>query len=278
MNYRHAYHAGSFADVFKHILLMLVIESLLKKEKPFCYLDTHAGIGKYDLKSIEAEKTREFETGIGRLLLATTKVPQSVADYCQIVKNHNQNGVLKWYPGSPRIVRPMLRPNDKMILTELHPIDCLTLKEEFKHDKQVAVHLLDGYQGLKAFLPPNPRRGVVLIDPPYEDANEFNLIVKNLLIALDRWSQGIFLIWYPVKNRYQITNFEQKLKKSHICNVLMTELNLYPDDAPLALNGSGMVVINPPWKLAQKLSEILPWLLHTLDKTGRGSYRIEHIA
>ncbi|MBA2653800.1 MAG: 23S rRNA (adenine(2030)-N(6))-methyltransferase RlmJ [Gammaproteobacteria bacterium] len=274
MNYRHAFHAGNFADVFKHICLILVIESLLAKEKPFCYIDTHAGIGKYDLTSIQAKKTGEFAAGIGTLMAIKGKKPTEIKHYLQIVKSMNKENSLKYYPGSPRIVRALLRPEDKMILTELHPADYQLLKEEFKYDPQVGVHLQNGYQGLKAFLPPTPRRGVVLIDPPYEDKNEFDEIIKSLQMALMRW-QGIYLIWYPVKNRIQINQFERNLKKLSLKNLLICELNLFPDDAPFALNGSGMVIVNPPWKLQEKLNEVLPQLLNILDSENRGNYRLE---
>lgn len=277
MNYRHAYHAGNFADVFKHVLLILVIDTLLAKEKPFCYLDTHAGIGRYNLKSDEAQKTKEFEVGIAQIMKQTTQKPQVIEQYLQIVQSLNPDGDLKYYPGSPRIARALLRPNDKMILTELHPIDFKLLKEEFKNDKQVAVHLLDGYLGLKAFLPPEPRRGLVLIDPPFEASNEFSIIVQSLMMAIKRWREGIYLVWYPIKDRDHINSFEQLLRRELNTDILLCELNLYPDDSPLALNGSGMAIINPPWKFKEKASDIIPWLLKSLDKQNRGHYRIAQL-
>jgi 23S rRNA (adenine2030-N6)-methyltransferase len=275
LNYRHAYHAGSFADVFKHVVLIALINSLLTKDKPFCYFDTHAGIGRYTLRSFEAQKTKEYETGIGKIIKIRDRKPAAIDQYLKFVRSINPTGVLEVYPGSPRIVRSLLRPDDKMILTELHPDDYLVLKKEFKQDPQVGVHHLDGYQGLKAFLPPKVRRGLVFIDPPFENSQEFEHIAKNLSLALQRWEQAIYAIWYPVKNRRVIDRFEQQLHRKHIHNCIHTELCLYPDDSPLALNGSGLLIVNPPWQFEEKLREILPWLLEKLDLEGRGHYRIE---
>jgi 23S rRNA (adenine2030-N6)-methyltransferase len=278
MNYRHIYHAGNFADVYKHIVLILVLNSLLKKDKPFCYVDTHAGIGRYNLASSEARKTKEFVLGVQYLLKNQDPKPLAVENYIRVVKETNPSSSLKYYPGSPRIARAFLRSQDRMILTELHPIDAKSLKQEFQHDKQVSVHLLDGYQALKAFLPPSPRRGMVLIDPPYENPNEFQDLLKGLQVALARWRTGIYLAWYPVKNRTEINAFFHRLKRTGIQNILVTEFNLYPDDSPLALNGSGLVIINPPWQLKKHLAEIMPWLLNELDKKKQGNYRLESIA
>lgn len=277
MNYRHAFHAGHFADVFKHVALILLLESLLTKDKPFCYLDTHAGTGRYDLKSREALKTKESETGIVELMGIKGKKPKVITQYLHLVSHFNESKQLRYYPGSPRIARSLLRPDDKMILTELHPEDARTLKNEFKHDKQTSVHLLDGYQGLKAFLPPNPRRGLVLIDPPFENPKEFDVLIKSLKMAIQRWSTGIYMVWYPVKTRYLITAFERKLKNLSAKEILIAELCLFPDDSPLALNGSGLAIINPPWQFEKKLQEVLPWLLTALDKNKIGHFRLDKI-
>lgn len=272
MNYRHAYHAGHFADVFKHIVLVTVVQALQKKDKPLCYLDTHAGIGLYNLTGAEAQKTKEYQTGIGQIIDNTSKKPSEIEAYLNTVRALNTDGKLACYPGSPSVVQAMLRPADKMILTELHPTDFKALKTVFKGDKQVATHHLDGYQGLKAFLPPNPRRGLVLIDPPYESTAEFETILKNLRMALDRWKEGVYLIWYPVKSRPEINYFEHQLDRKIREPYIITEFNLFPDDSPFLLNGSGMVIINPPWQLADKLKPILSWLAQTLDKDNKGNY------
>lgn len=274
MNYRHAYHAGSFADVFKHIIEVTVISILAKKDKPFCYLDTHAGIGKYELTGSEAQKTKEYESGIAKIINKDKKKPAEIEQYLSIVRSMNERNKLSCYPGSPEIVRAMLRPEDKMILTELHPLDHKTLKDNFWNDPQVAVHLADGYQSLKAFLPPTPRRGMVLIDPPYENKTEFDILLKNLTMALKRWSTGIYLIWYPVKNRPQINFFHHQLERKIKCPFIITEFNLYPDDSPYLINGSGMIIVNPPWQLDKKIKEILSWLTQELDKEQLGNTKL----
>ncbi len=193
MNYQHAYHAGSFSDVFKHILLVLLIEALQQKDKPFCYLDTHAGAGCYDLRIEPVQKTREYLEGIA-LLFAQTSVPDLVQNYLNIIKHFNPNGLLHYYPGSPAIVQQLLRRQDRMVLCEIAPAVCQELRRFFKHEPRVAVHQQDGFQALKAFLPPPEKRGLVLIDPAYEQENEFEQIIKGLKLAWQRWPQGIYTV------------------------------------------------------------------------------------
>ncbi len=272
MNYSHAYHAGSFADVFKHVVVCMILDSLQKKDTPFCYLDTHAGEGQYLLSASRSQKTKEYEAGI-QLLFGAPNPPKIIKRYLQIVNRLNAKEG-QYYPGSPLIARSIIRQKDRLILCELNKNYAESLKILFKKDNQVAVHCQDGYPLLKALLPPTPRRGMVLIDPPYEDIKEFSLIIKNVTIALQRWPQGIYVIWYPIKDRRRIQLFEQHLKKI-TKHLLMTELSLYPDDSPIALNGSGLAIINPPWQLTEGLRSILPWLLNTLDVKKSGSFRIE---
>lgn len=269
MNYRHSYHAGNFADVFKHAILTLLIQALRQKEKAFCYFDTHAGIGIYDLHDETAQKTQEFASGIARLLLQNN-FPTEITDYLNCIKNLNsawhesQKTLPQFYPGSPTIVRHLLRPQDKMILTELHEQDFQQLKQAFHRDQQVIVHHQNGYQALKAYLPPIERRGLVLIDPPYEQTDEFDRIYTALQNALRRWATGIYAIWYPIKERAPIKHFHQTLKTSGIKNILIAELSIYPEDAPLSLNGCGLAIINPPWQLDKQLASLLPWLWQAL--------------
>lgn len=276
MNYRHLYHAGNFADVFKHIILTLLIVNLKNKDKAFCYLDTHAGIGFYDLSLTEAQKTHEYESGILKLL-QQKNFPTEFTDYLKIINlvNKNSKNDLQFYPGSPLIVKYLLRPQDRMILCELHPEDVQLLKQEFMQDKQAAVHHMDGYQALKAFLPPAEKRGLVFIDPPFEQPNEFDTLKTWLDFVYQRWPTGIYAVWYPRKDIPQVKKFLQSLQNSQWSKILVIELNIYPEDSPQGLNGCGMVIINPPWKLDEELKKIMPWLLKVLAGSENGNFRVD---
>jgi 23S rRNA (adenine2030-N6)-methyltransferase len=267
MNYRHAYHAGNFADVVKHAALTLVLDHLRKKDAPFCVVDTHAGIGCYDLKSVEAGKTGESVDGIVRLL-GGTPLPSSFDSYLSALRAVNPDWPqLRFYPGSPRIARALLRPDDRLVLVELHPDDARALKREFARDPQVGVHADDAYAALKALLPPKERRGLVLIDPPFEVTDEFQRIVKGLAQALRRWPTGIYGIWYPIKDPDPIERFlGEIINLGRPC--LTAELFRYPTDDPLRLNGSGLLLINPPWQLDDTLAEMLPVLANRLGAAG----------
>jgi 23S rRNA (adenine2030-N6)-methyltransferase len=280
LSYRHGFHAGNFADVFKHVVLTLLIDALKRKETPFCYLDTHAGAGRYDLGSAHAQKNREHTEGIGRLW-KVRDAPPEIRDYLAIVRAFNgeessgKRVPLRYYPGSPRLVRALLRPQDRMVLTELHPTDFETLKEEFAGDRQVAVHHLDGYQGLKSFLPPKERRGLVLIDPAFEDSEEFKQLAGHLQTAVHRWTTGIYAIWYPLVADYPLARFHRAIKNSGIPKVLLIELSVYPEDNPVGLNGSGVLIVNPPWLIDEQLEGLLPRLWKSLSVNGQGGYRME---
>lgn len=284
MNYRHIYHAGNFADVFKHCVLIMLLQHLLRKDKPIFYLDTHAGIGKYDLTADNAQKTKEYENGIGRLYGKSMdgECPQVVQDYLQIVKKINPDSSAlnypKFYPGSPLLVKSLLREQDKMVLIEMHSQDILELKKQFRRDRQVAVHHIDGFQGLKAFLPPKIGRGLILIDPAYEDKNEFAKIINSVAIALDRYPLGIYVLWYPIKDRLVVDNFYRDLKMLSAKEVLITELAIDPNSSVVAEGGlasSGMVIINPPWQFANKLKPVLEYLSSVLAVDEKlGKYRI----
>lgn len=282
MNYRHIYHAGNFADVFKHCVLLLLIESLLHKDKPFCYVDTHAGIGIYDLQSEFAQKTLEYSLGVAHILdCAAQDIPPELAPYLAAIKQLNfpfvtmpLNGSnLRFYPGSPYLVRSLLRAHDRMILTELHKEDVLQLKQVFARDKQVAVHHCDGYQGLKAFLPPRERRGLVLIDPAFEQKNEFELILAALQTALSRWQSGIYAIWYPITDFALVSNFRRFLRKMSV-PVLICEMTINKQTALKEFVGCGFAIINPPWQLDKKLQRVLPWLWKALSINQQGAVEI----
>jgi 23S rRNA (adenine2030-N6)-methyltransferase len=273
MNYRHSYHAGNFADVFKHIILMALTSTLLRKDKAFCYLDTHAGIGLYDLRSNAAQKSQEFVNGIQKVR-EQKDPPPLIQEYLRCV----QTLPAHHYPGSPYIVQQLLRPQDRMVLTELHGEDWQQLKNNFYYDKQVAVHHHDAYQALKAFLPPKERRGLVLIDPPYEIPNELTQITTALTEAVKRWDTGIYALWYPIKERRSIERFHQTLKQKISQPMLVVELSIYPENLNTHLNGNGMLIVNPPWQIDQQIKDVLPWLWKTLSPTGQGRYDIKALA
>ncbi|HMA48622.1 MAG TPA: 23S rRNA (adenine(2030)-N(6))-methyltransferase RlmJ [Magnetospirillaceae bacterium] len=265
MNYRHAYHAGNFADVHKHAILALLLAHLRRKETPFHVLDTHAGIGRYDLSGVEAGKTSEFEGGIARLLAGPDHPLLSA--YLDLVRAENQPGELRFYPGSPALTRALLRPDDRLTLVELHPEDAATVRDLFKRDRQVIIREEDAYQALRACLPPKERRGLVLIDPPYEVKDEFQRMVKGMAEALRRWPTGIYALWYPIKSPAEVARFKDELVNfGKPC--LTAELMLRVPEDETKLNGSGMALINPPWQLDEQLASLLPLLHKSLGCQG----------
>lgn len=273
MNYRHAYHAGNFADVQKHAVLALVIEHLKRKDAPFRYVDTHAGIGAYDLGSVQAGKTGEWQDGIGRVL-AEAAPPAELAPYLAAVEAINPGGGVLHYPGSPAVVAALARPMDKLALCELHPEDADTLRRRFRADGRVGVHHMDGYTALKAMLPPPERRGLVLIDPPFEVRDEFTQMRKGLASALKRWPIGMYALWYPIKAREPVARFHADLTMLGLPKALVAEVMIRRDDAPDRLNGAGLVLVNPPWKLDEALESLLPWLARVLAP-GTGLHRLD---
>ncbi len=277
MNYRHAYHAGNFADVVKHAALALIIERLKGKEAPFCVIDTHAGLGRYDLSAPEAQKTGEFRDGILRLLERDPKaLPAELEPYLAVVRALNRGSAqLRWYPGSPRLSLDLLRPQDRLMLLELHPDDARTLSGLFAGDARVSVHNADGYVGLKAFLPPKERRGLVLVDPPFERKDEFARLARGLRQAHRRWATGHYLLWYPIKGRAPVAAFHEALKAAGIVRILIAELLLRPPTDPERLNGCGLVLVNPPWRLDGALSALLPKLAALFGAARGAGARVE---
>ncbi len=273
LSYRHGFHAGNFIDVHKHITLMLLLESLKKKDTPFCYIDTHAGAANYDLRSDFAQKNREYETGIGRLW-GLNKLPSWIAAYLDAVKTVNpdlqkdQNGP-RYYPGSPVIARRMLRSQDRMILMELHNTEAPILKEYFKDDPQVSVHHRDGFEGLGGMVPSREKRGLVLVDPAYEVKGEFDRVVEVLTDAWNKWPAGVYAVWYPVQKKQPVPRFHYDLRNSGMKKIYLHEFSVIPDAAPNRLSGTGMVIINPPWKFDKQIKAVLHWLVPVLD---RGSH------
>lgn len=279
MNYRHAFHAGNFADVFKHSILIGLIESLKAKQTPFAFMDTHSGRGRYQLDGNEAKRTGEAADGIQRLFSAS-RAPTLVHVYVNLVRSLNAGHEdLSIYPGSPLIASLLMREIDCGTLCELQPEECLALKSLFRGDARMSVHGRDGYAAMGALLPPRERRGLVLIDPPFEaQDDEFRIIEKALAEALKRWATGIYAIWYPIKLRQQVQPFHRWLARSGFGKVLVAELLLHPDNSALRLNGCGMVIINPPWKFDRQLEELLPALQQLLSQGRFGQHRIEWLA
>lgn len=275
MNYRHIYHAGNFADVVKHAVLCRLMAALKRKDKPFHVLDTHAGLGSYDLESIEARKTGEAALGIGRLLAASDP-PELLSPYLDAVRALNGES-LRWYPGSPRLIRALLRPGDRLAAVELHPADARALADEFKGDRQVKVHELDGYHALKAFLPPSERRGLILIDPPFEVSDEFERLAEGLAAAHRRFAGGIFVVWYPIKDQAPVARFHQAMIASGLRRLLAVELRIWNGDDADRLNGSGLLIVNPPFGLVDELRILLPYLARLLAREGEGGWRIEEL-
>jgi 23S rRNA (adenine2030-N6)-methyltransferase len=277
MNYKHIYHAGGFSDVAKHVILLALLSALKRKDKPFCYIDTHAGSGYYDLFSSTAKKTNEFQMGIEKIIDAPHP-PKLIKEYLSCIHEinnkltHSTYASLRYYPGSPLIARHLLRAHDHIIACELHPEEYQLLRNTFNMDKQVAIHHTDGFLGLKAFLPPKENRGLILIDPPYEDPDEFTQIVHTLPMALKRFAGGIYAIWYPIKEQSHIERFYRTLRHTVKEDVLIVELTIYPD-IPNHLNGCGLAIINPPWQFDVDLNNILPWLWKALTINNQGQYR-----
>ncbi|VEI59022.1 putative DNA methylase, N-6 adenine-specific [Pasteurella multocida] len=277
LSYRHSFHAGNHADVLKHIVLMLIIESLQQKEKGFYYLDTHAGVGRYRLFSEESEKTAEFEEGIGRLWQCDD-LPEEVARYIELIKKFNYGGKeLRYYAGSPLIAATMLRPQDRALLTELHPSDFPLLRNNFKEFENITTKRDNGFIQVKATLPPKERRGLVLIDPPYELKEDYDLVVNTIEEGYKRFATGVYAIWYPVVLRQQVKRMVRNLENTGIRKILQIELAVRPDTEQRGMTASGMIVINPPWTLEQQMKKILPYLTKNLIPEGTGSWSVNWI-
>jgi 23S rRNA (adenine2030-N6)-methyltransferase len=268
MNYRHIFHAGNIGDTVKHGVLTLSIEHLRGKESPFCVLDTHAGIGIYDLQDERAAKTGEAKDGILKLLGAP-RIPE-LAGYYAVLKKLNLDWGgesaegFRYYPGSPLVARHLLRPQDRLVACELHEEDAEELRRQLFPYRRAQTHCRDGYEALAAFLPPAEKRGLVLIDPPFEQPDEFDRIAKALKNAHARWPQGMLMLWYPVKERPAIWRFHEALIASGIPKILMAEFVYNEETQADRLNGSGLILVNPPWRMDEKLRQLFPALHQAL--------------
>ncbi|WP_145475921.1 23S rRNA (adenine(2030)-N(6))-methyltransferase RlmJ [Yersinia similis] len=269
LSYRHSFHAGNHADVLKHTVQSLIIEAMKEKEKPFLYLDTHAGAGRYQLSGEHAERTGEYLDGIGKLW-QRDDLPADLAPYMSAINYFNRGEKLRYYPGSPLIARHLLREDDKIHLTELHSSDYPLLRNEFAKDERAKVQRADGYQQLKSQLPPLSRRGFVLIDPPYEMKTDYQDVVKGIQEGYKRFATGTYALWYPVVLRQQIKRLLRDLEATSIRRILQIELAVRPDSDQHGMTASGMIVINPPWKLEQQMNSLLPWLHKALVPSGHG--------
>jgi 23S rRNA (adenine2030-N6)-methyltransferase len=277
MNYRHAFHAGNHADVFKHVVLLGLIEALKRKDAPFVVLDTHAGRGRYALHDNPARKTGEADAGVARVLGARTD-SVAIRRYQDALRHCNPDGGLRIYPGSPMLSAMALRADDRLVCYETQPDEARALSALFARDHRVHVQNGDGYAAIKALLPPKPRRGLVFIDPPYETQEaEFGAVLAALGEGLQRWPQGIFSVWFPIKQRRNLQRFLRAVAKLPPQDILLAELLIRPDDSPLRLNGSGMLVLNPPWKLDAEIAAALPQLAIELGEAG-ASHRLEWLS
>ncbi len=279
MNYRHAYHAGNFADVVKHVVLTRIVDYLKRKDKGFRVIDTHAGRGLYDLSSLEAQKTREWQAGIGRVLGHAFR-PEAAAllsPYLEAVRAANPGGGVTHYPGSPWIVRHLLRRQDRLTAIEMHPEDAAALSRRFAGDIQTRVIELDGWLALGAHLPPKEKRGLVLVDPPFEAAGEFDRLVEGLTKAHRRWPGGIYALWYPIKDRRAVNAFRAALAETRIPKIVDIRFEIRPASSDQRLDGSGMVVVNAPFSLKAELDVLLPALSRVLSEPAGGSNRVVEI-
>ena len=280
MNYRHAFHAGNFADVVKHVVLSRVVAHLKDKPTAFRIVDTHAGAGVYDLASPEAERTGEWRDGIGRLIDAA--VPPALAallaPYLTAIAALNAGGPLRLYPGSPALVQAWLRDIDRLVACELEPAAAAALTAAFARDRRILVAAIDGWLALKAQLPPKERRGAVLIDPPFEAVGEFDRLTEALVTVHRRWASGIVVVWYPIKDRHDTDAFGRRLAGLGIAKILRAELTRARADARGGLDGTGLIVVNPPWRLEAELGLLLPWLAQVLAPDAAGNIRIDWLA
>ncbi|ASM52665.1 23S rRNA (adenine2030-N6)-methyltransferase [Pseudoalteromonas nigrifaciens] len=275
LSYRHSFHAGNPADVLKHLVLAQVLGYQTLKDKPLDYIDTHSGAGFFELAAADAQKTQEYQDGIEKLWQHTSK-HSALNDYIALIKSFNQTAKLEFYPGSPKIAEHFLRRQDKGWFFELHPRDLLLLEENMQGKRSIRVRGENGFAGLVGLLPPASRRACVLIDPPYEVKDDYDTVITTLMQAYQRFATGTYMIWYPVVDRSRIDNMEQDLIDSGMRNIQLFELATKADTDVHGMTASGMIVINPPWKLKQVMDEVLPELVSILSESS-GFYRSEQL-
>jgi len=278
LSYRHAFHAGNHADVLKHFILVCLLRHLALKDKPFWVVDTHAGAGAYGLDAGYATKNAEFEAGIARLW-TRGDLPPALADYVELVRGMNPPGELSFYPGSPYLAAKLLRPQDRLRLFEMHPTDVDLLGKTFQGDKRIIVTRGDGFAGLKALLPPPPRRALVLIDPSYEDKADYNRVVDALKDGLKRFPTGTYALWYPNLARPEAHRLPERLRAMKGIDWLDAGLSVRkPAPGEPGMSGSGLFIVNPPWTLAATLRQCLPVLKSALALADNAAFSIETAA
>ena len=276
LSYRHAFHAGNHADVLKHYVLSLVLDYMNKKVAPYWLIDTHAGAGMYGLDSLFARKNAEFEAGIARLF-AAVNLPEPLENFVNLIKSFNKNNVLNFYPGSPKIAESFLRQDDKLRLFELHPSDCKLLLENFSHHgRQTKIEMQDGFAGITACLPPPTKRGVVLIDPPYELKDDYSRVVDCIKDSLKRFATGTYLVWYPLLQRPEPTEMIKQLLALNT-DYLQVEMTVRaPSIEGFGMHGSGLFIVNPPYILPKILEETMPILTQLLALGETADFSVKY--
>ncbi len=282
MNYRHAFHAGNFGDVLKHVVLLELLEALHRKPNPVHLIDTHAGIGLYDLAADEAQRSGEYRFGIGAVL-SDPNAAKLLPRYWDVLKRLNPDlkpggSGLRRYPGSPWLLQDSVRAGDRVSLCELHPQDAETLKHNIGRDPAVAIHHRNGFEALKALTPPVPRRGLALIDPAFEAKDEFDILTKAVLMTHQRWATGQLVVWYPIKDQKSIDQWKSALARQIKVETLCIELTIRPAKDAKQMNGSGLIVVNPPWQLAETLKPMLEFLKSRMAReTGAAAKITTHV-
>jgi 23S rRNA (adenine2030-N6)-methyltransferase len=275
MNYKHIYHAGNFADVAKHVGLLFCLDALKRKEAPFFALDSHAGRGQYELQAPEAQKSGEAERGIQRLI-ATSIGEEALAGYFAAIRARRGKR-LNTYPGSPGLIAGALRPQDRALLVELMPAEARAATREISSLGRLRTEIGDGYAALKAFLPPEERRGLVLIDPPYESMDELKAMLLAFADAYRRWPTGIYLLWYPIRSATQRTLVHARFEALKIPKMLFADLAIHPDDAGLGLAGSGLIIVNPPFGTDQHLLDAYGAIHRSIAAPGAGYVEVARL-
>ncbi len=280
MKYRHACHAGNFADVMKHVALVATMSRLAVKERPLFVLDTHAGRGRYDLRS--GDTAAEAGRGVLRLTAAKLPTPPAcIARYLELLRafNDGAEGQPSTYPGSPHLIAMSMRAQDRAAFCEIQPTEAERLSQEFRRDRRIGVHVRDGFEALAGLVPPAEKRGLAVIDPPYEEqATDFERVAEAIAAAAVRWPQGVLLAWYPIKVGAVAARLHRRLTDAGVRNLLVAELCVHPDDSRAGLNGSGIAVVQPPWQLEQDLREAIPVLHRVLAPDGAGRTRVALLA